>query len=134
MNYWLIKSDPSTYHWEKFQKDGRTMWDGVRNFQARNNLKLMKKNDKILFYHSIEGLEVVGIAKVITEYYPDPTAAGTQWVAVDIEPLEAFKVPVSLLKIKSEPLLQNVALIKQARLSVMPIAPEEFKIILKMSK
>lgn len=134
MNYWLVKSDSETYPWEQFVKDKKTSWDGVRNFQARNNLKLMKKNDKILFYHSVSQPCIVGIAKVVKEFYPDPTAPDQSWVAVDIEPMESLKKPVSLGQIKSELQLQDIALIKQSRLSVMPINPKEYEIIVKMSK
>src|SRR5215210_966613 len=102
MAYWLVKSEPSKYSWEQFQKDGKTFWDGVRNYAARNNLKAMKKGDEVLFYHSNEGLEIVGIAKVIKEYYQDPTTDDTNWVVVDLKPVKKFKKPVTLAAIKSD--------------------------------
>ena len=126
MGYWLVKSEPYQYSWEQLLKDGRTYWDGVRNYQARNNLQAMKRGDMVLFYHSNEGLAVVGIARVVAEAYPDPTTDDPRWVAVDIEPVETLKRPVSLSELKKEPRLQNLALIKQGRLSVMPLTKEEF--------
>ncbi len=132
MNTWLVKSEPFKYSWEKFLKDKRTYWDGVRNFQARNNLKAMKKWDEVLFYHSNEGMEVVGIARVVKEHYPDPTSDEPAWVVVDLEPVKTLKKPVPLADIKKEKKLQNIALIKQGRLSVMPLTKEEFGLIVKM--
>lgn len=132
MNYWLVKSEPVKYSWEQFLKDKRTYWDGVRNFQARNNLKAMKKNDEVLFYHSNEGMEVVGIARVVKEHYPDPTSDEPTWVVVDLEPVKTLKKPVPLTEIKKEKKLQNIALIKQGRLSAMPLTKEEFECIVKM--
>lgn len=132
MNYWLVKSEPVKYSWEKFLKDKRTYWDGVRNFQARNNLKAMKKNDEVLFYHSNEGMEVVGVARVVKEHYPDPTSDEPAWVVVDLEPVKTLKKPVPLTEIKKEKKLQNIALIKQGRLSVIPLTKEEFETIVKM--
>lgn len=129
MNYWLVKSEPFKYSWERFLKDGRTYWDGVRNYQARNNLKNMKKGDLVLFYHSNEGLEVVGISKVINEFYQDPTIDDPRWVVVDLEPVETLKKPVSLDEIKRDKRLKNIALIKQSRLSVMSLTKEEFEVI-----
>ncbi len=129
MNYWLVKSEPFKYSWEQFLKDGWTYWDGVRNFQARNNLRNMKKGDLVLFYHSNEGLEVVGIAKVTKESYQDPTTSDERWVVVDLEPVETLKKPVSLEEIKKDKRLKNIPLIKQSRLSVMPLAKEEFDVI-----
>jgi predicted RNA-binding protein with PUA-like domain len=126
MNYWLVKSEPYKYSWEQLCKDGRTYWDGVRNYQARNNLQAMRKGDPVLFYHSNEGLAVVGIARVSKEAYPDPTTSDPRWVAVDIEPVEALKNPVPLGDIKKDKRLQNIGLIKQAQLSVMPLTKEEF--------
>ncbi|MGH7792069.1 MAG: EVE domain-containing protein, partial [Thermodesulfobacteriota bacterium] len=121
MNYWLVKSEPSKYSWEQFLKDGWTYWDGVRNYQARNNLKAMKKGDLVLFYNSNEGKEVVGIARVIKEAYQDPTTDDERWVVVDLEPVETLKKPVSSEEIKRDKRLKNIALIKQGRLSVMPL-------------
>jgi predicted RNA-binding protein with PUA-like domain len=129
MNYWLVKSEPFKYSWERFLKDGWTYWDGVRNYQARNNLKKMKKGDSVLFYHSNEGLEVVGISKVINEFYQDPTIDDPRWVVVDSKPVETLKKPISLDELKKDKRLKNIALIKQSRLSVMPLTKEEFEII-----
>lgn len=131
MKYWLVKSEPSTYSWDDLLKDGWTYWDGVRNYQARNNLKDMKKGDQVLFYHSNKGLEIVGVAKVIREYYPDPTTEDERWVVVDIEPEQALKNPVTLSEIKSDGNLKNISLIKQSRLSVMPVTKKEYEVILK---
>lgn len=133
MNYWLVKSEPFKYSWDDFVKDGRTYWDGVRNYQARNNLKAMKKGDRVLYYHSNKGLEVVGIAKVVKEFYQDPTTDDDRWVVVDLEPVKALRHPVPLSDIKREQRLQNISLIKQSRLSVMPVTKDEFDLILKMS-
>ncbi len=132
MNYWLVKSEPVKYAWEKFVKDKKTFWDGVRNYQARNNLQAMKAGDLVLFYHSNEGMCVVGIAKVITEAYPDPTIDDPRWVAVDLAPVEALKHSVTLEQIKADERLANIALIRQSRLSVMPLTNTEFDRILEM--
>lgn len=132
MNHWLVKSEPFKYSWAKFNKDKRTFWDGVRNYQARNNLKAMKKGDLVLFYHSNEGKNVVGIAKVVKEYYQDPTTDDANWVVVDLAPVEALKNPVSLEQIKAEESLKDISLVKQGRLSVMPLKAEEFDKILEM--
>jgi len=129
MNYWLVKSEPFKYSWEQFLKDKRTFWDGVRNYQARNNLRAMKKDDTVLFYHSNEGLAVVGVAKVVKESYQDPTTEDPQWVAVDLAPVETFKTPVTLSEMKQDKRLQNIGLIRQAQLSVMPLTKEEFEVI-----
>jgi predicted RNA-binding protein with PUA-like domain len=133
MAYWLIKSEPFKYSWEQFEKDGSTFWDGVRNYLARNNLRSMKKGDLAFFYHSNEGLEIVGIAKVIKEAYQDPTTDETAWVAVDFKPYKKFKKPVSLSAIKSNQELSQMALIRLGRLSVQPVLAEEWEIILKMA-
>ncbi len=132
MNYWLVKSEPGAYSWQQFEKDKRTLWDGVRNYQARNNLKAMKEGDLVLFYHSVSEKQVVGIAKVVTEHYPDPTTDDDRWVVVDLVPVQAFKKPVTLAEVKSDPRLENVALVKQARLSVMPLKPQEFDAIVEL--
>ncbi|MBD1433845.1 EVE domain-containing protein [Sphingobacterium sp. DN00404] len=132
MNYFLVKSEPFKYSWEQFNKDGETFWDGVRNYQARNNLKAMKKGDLVLFYHSNEGKEVVGIAKVIKEFYQDPTTDDERWVVVDLAPVETFKTPVTLEMVKADPLLQDIALVRQGRLSVMPLKAEEFDRIVEL--
>jgi len=132
MNYFLVKSEPFKYSWEKFNQDGRTFWDGVRNYQARNNLKAMKEGDLVLFYHSNEGKEVVGVAKVVKESYQDPTTDDTNWVVVDLSPVETLKRPVTLEEIKSDPMLTNISLVKQGRLSVMTLKKEEFDRILEL--
>lgn len=132
MNYFLVKSEPFKYSWEQFNQDGETFWDGVRNYQARNNLKAMKKDDLVLFYHSNEGKEVVGLAKVVKEFYQDPTTDDERWVVVDLAPVETFKRPVTLEMIKADPFLQDVALVRQGRLSVMPLKAEEFDRILAL--
>ena len=132
MNYWLVKSEPFKYSWEKFNKDGRTFWDGVRNYQARNNLREMRVGDLVLFYHSNEGKAVVGIAKVVKESYQDPTTDDTNWVVVDLEPVETLKNPVTLETIKADPRLQNIGLVKQGRLSVMGMKVEEFDRIVEL--
>lgn len=126
MNYFLVKSEPFKYSWQQFLGDKQTFWDGVRNYQARNNLQAMKKDDLVLFYHSNEGKEVVGIAKVVTEAYQDPTTTDERWVVVDLAPVETLKKPVTLETIKADSQLQDIALVRQGRLSVMPLKREEF--------
>ena len=133
-SFWIIKQEPSQYSWQQFEKDGSTYWDGVRNYQARNNLKAMKKGDKLLFYHSVIGKEIVGIAEVTRESYQDPTTNDERWVVVDLKPLKAFKVPVSLETIKKHQELSDIPLVKQSRLSVMPIKKNEFQVLLKLGK
>ena len=133
-SFWIIKQEPSQYNWKQFEKDRETYWDGVRNYQARNNLKKMKKGDNLLFYHSVVGKEIVGIAEVTREAYPDPTTDDERWVVVDLKPIKPFKVPVTLEEIKTHKELSEIALIKQARLSVMPITKKEFQILLKLGK
>lgn len=130
--HWLVKSEPFKYSWDKFNEDKRTFWDGVRNYQARNNLKAMKEGDLVLFYHSNEGKNVVGIAKVVKEFYQDPTTDDANWVVVDLAPVEALKNPVSLEQIKAEESLKDISLVRQGRLSVMPLKAEEFDKILEM--
>jgi predicted RNA-binding protein with PUA-like domain len=132
MNHWLVKSEPVKYSWEQFEKDGNAVWDGVRNYQARNNLQAMKKGDLVMFYHSNEGMCVVGIAKVVKEFYPDPTIDDPRWVVVDLAPHKKLKKPVTLETIKADETLQNVGLIRQGRLSVMPLTKDEFDRILKL--
>lgn len=134
MNYWLVKSEPAAYSWERFKKEGKTMWEGVRNYQARNNLREMKKDDLVLFYHSVSDKEVVGIAKVVKEHYPDPTADDERWVVVDLVPVKAFQNPVTLDQVKKDERLENVALVKQSRLSVMPLKREEFDAIVQLGE
>lgn len=132
MHYWLVKSEPFKYSWEQLLKDGRTFWDGVRNYQARNNLKAMKESDLVLFYHSNKGLCVVGIAKILKEAYPDPTIDDDRWVAVDIAPLKSLPVPVTLKEMKAQPELSEMGLIRQGRLSVVALKKKEFDFILKL--
>ena len=132
MNYFLVKSEPFKYSWEQFKKDGRTFWDGVRNYQARNNMKLMKEGDLVLFYHSNEGKHVVGVAKVVREFYQDPTTDDANWVVVDLSPVETLKNPVTLEQIKAEESLKDISLVKQGRLSVMQLRVTDFDKILEM--
>lgn len=134
MNYWLAKSEPFKYSWDDFLKDGSTYWDGVRNYQARNNLKAMKVKDKVFFYHSNEGLQVVGVAEVIKEHYQDPTTDDQRWVVVDLKPVDTLKNPVTLAQIKQESSLKEISLVRQGRLSVMPLSKKEFDKILSMSE
>ena len=129
MNYWLVKSEPFKYSWGQFVKDKRTYWDGVRNYQARNNLNAMKKGDAVLFYHSNEDLAVVGIARVVKEAYQDPTTNDQRWVVVDLESVEPLAQRVTLSDMKQDPRLQNIGLIRQTQLSVMPLTQEEFTVI-----
>jgi predicted RNA-binding protein with PUA-like domain len=134
VQFWLVKQEPSKYSWEQFVEDKETYWDGVRNYQARNNLQAMKKGDRVLFYHSVVGKEIKGIARVTRESYPDPTTDDPAWVVVDLKPVNPMKIPVTLEQIKSHAKLRKMALIKQSRLSVMPLTPAEFKIILELGK
>jgi len=133
MNYWLVKSEPFKYSWEKLLKDKKTFWDGVRNYAARNNLRDMKKGDEVFFYHSNEGLEIVGIAMVVKESYQDPTSDNKNWVVVDLSPVKSLKKPVTLAEIKAESKLENMELVKNSRLSVQKVTHEEWKHVLKMS-
>ena len=133
MNYWLIKSEPFKYSWDQLVNEKKTYWDGVRNYLARNYLKAMKKGDKIFFYHSNEGLEIVGIVKVIKEFYQDPTTPEPAWVVVDIAPVKKLKKPITLTQIKAEKDLQEMSLIKSMRLSVQPVREEEWNKILEMA-
>ncbi len=133
MNHWLVKSEPGKFSWDKFVKEGKTFWDGVRNYQARNNLKEMKTEDLVLFYHSNEDKAVIGIAKVVKEAYQDPTTEDPAWVVVDLEPVEKLVRPVTLQQIKSDKRLENISLIKQSRLSVISLKADEFDYILSLS-
>ena len=133
MAYWLIKSEPFKYSWEQFEKDGLTFWDGVRNYAARNHLKTMKKGDEVFFYHSNEGLEIVGIAKVVKEAYQDPTTDEDAWVVVDVKPVKKLKKPVSLKQIKEEKRLKDMALLRLSRLSVQPVTEEEWNVVMEIS-
>ena len=132
MNYWLIKSEPEAYSYQDLVDEGTGMWDGVRNYAARNHLRGMKKGDLVLFYHSRQGLEVVGICKVVKEAYPDPTADKGDWSAVDFKAVKPLKKPVPLKAIKVEPSLQEMPLVRIGRLSVMSVTEEEFKKVLEM--
>jgi len=127
MNYWMVKQEPEAYSFDDLIKEGKTVWTGVRNFQARNNLKAMKTGDKVLFYHSVSEKSVVGLAEVAREAFPDPT--DEKWIAVEIKPLEKFSKAVTLGEIKAEKSLENIALIRQSRLSVVPLTREEFETI-----
>ncbi|WP_128543588.1 EVE domain-containing protein [Larkinella soli] len=135
MNYWLVKSEPDTYSWDDFVRQGKAVWDGVRNFQARNNLASMKEGDQVLFYHSVTGKEIVGLARVIREAYPDPTIPDDpRWVVVELEPLMPLEKAVSLQRMKTDSRLQNLLLIRHSRLSVMPVGSEEFEWILALGQ
>ena len=133
INYWLLKSEPEAWSWDNQVKEGASMWDGVRNYQARNNLKEMKKNDLCFFYHSVTERSIVGIVKVVKEYYPDPTDKTDRFVVVDVKAIKKLKNPVSLDQIKENNKLKDIALVKQSRLSVMPLKKTEWDIIIKMS-
>jgi len=134
MHYWLVKSEPFVYPFEELEHTGRTMWEGVRNYMARNNLRAMKNGDLVLFYHSREGLEVVGLCTVIQEHYPDPTAESGDWSVVDLAPLKRLNKPVPLSVIKATPELQQIALVRMGRLSVMPLEKPEFEKILELGE
>ena len=133
MKYWLLKSEPDAWSWDNQVKEGASMWDGVRNYQARNNLKEMKKNDLCFFYHSVTERSIIGIVKVVKEYYPDPTDKTDRFVVVDVKATKKLKNPVSLDQIKENNKLKDIALVKQSRLSVMPLKKTEWDIIIKMS-
>ncbi|PRY16433.1 putative RNA-binding protein with PUA-like domain [Pontibacter ummariensis] len=132
MQHWLVKSEPEKYAWADLVRDGRTMWDGVRNYQARNNMQQMQPGDLVLYYHSVSEKAVVGIAKVEKAAYPDPTTDDPKWVVVDLVPYRAFKEPVTLQQIKEDKRLQDIALLRQSRLSVMPLKAEEFDVLLAL--
>ncbi len=134
MNYWLVKSEPYEYSYQDLEREGRTMWEGVRNYAARNHLRAMKEGDLVLYYHSRKGLEVVGISKVVREAYPDPTAEKGDWSVVDLVPVKPFGRPVSLQEIKATPELQDIALVRQSRLSVMPLEKDAFEKILDLGE
>ena len=134
MKYWLLKSEPNTWSWEDQIKEGASMWDGVRNYQARNNLKEMKKNDLCFFYHSVKEKSIIGIVKVVREHYPDPTDKTGRFVVVDVKATVKLNKAVSLNQIKNLNSLKNIALIKQSRLSVMPLKKKEWEEIIKLSK
>lgn len=132
--YWLVKSEPAAYSWAQFVKDDGTAWTGVRNFQARNNLQAMRRGDEVLFYHSVVGKEVVGIATVAREAYPDPTATEPGWVCVDLAPARPLKSPVPLDAIKAAPALKEIPLLRQSRLSVMPLTSAEYRGVLALGE
>jgi predicted RNA-binding protein with PUA-like domain len=134
MNYWLVKSEPFKYSWDDFVKEGKSVWDGVRNYQARNNLKAMQKGDWVFFYHSNEGMEVVGLAEVSKEFYQDPTTEDPRWVVVELIPKNKFEKTVTLKSMKADERLSSLALIKQSRLSVTPVEKAEFDIILSLAE
>jgi predicted RNA-binding protein with PUA-like domain len=132
--HWLIKSEPSTYSFERLVADGHAVWDGVRNFEARNNLRAMKKGDLCLYYHSNEGKAVVGVARVSRAAYPDPTAPGEDWSVVDVEPVRALARPVELDELRAHPLLSKMMMLRRGRLSVVPVTDDEFAVILDLGK
>ncbi|MFD3393696.1 EVE domain-containing protein [Aquirufa sp. OSTEICH-129V] len=134
MNYWLVKSEPFKYSWDDFVKEGKSVWDGVRNYQARNNLKAMQTGDWVFFYHSNEGMEVVGLAEISKEFYQDPTTEDPRWVVVELKPIKKLAKTVTLKAMKSDERLSNLALIKQSRLSVTPVLKAEFDIILSLAE
>lgn len=129
--YWLVKSEPFKYSWDDFVAEGQTMWNGVRNYAARNNMRAMSVGDQVLFYHSNEGLCVVGIAEVVTTAYQDPTTEDTNWCVVDLKPIKKLKTPVTLKQIKEDPELEGISLVRLGRLSVHSLTPQEFKHIVK---
>jgi predicted RNA-binding protein with PUA-like domain len=133
MGYWLVKSEPSVYSWEQFVQEGRTCWSGVRNYAARLHLRNMKKGDEVFFYHSNEGTDIVGIAKVIKEHYQDPTTADERWVAVDIMPVKKLKQSVPLDQIKKDKRLSGMALVRIGRLSVQPVTDNEWTAVLELA-
>lgn len=130
--HWLVKSEPSKYAWQRFAAEGKACWDGVRNHEARNHLAAMKRADLVLFYHSTDGKQVVGVARVVREGYPDPSAEDPRWLAVDLEPVAPLAIPVALQQIKADPQLSDIALVRRSRLSVVPIAQAEFERILQL--
>ncbi|MES2616659.1 MAG: EVE domain-containing protein [Bacteroidota bacterium] len=134
MKHWLVKSEPFKYSWEQFEKDKKTVWDGVRNYAARNNMRDMKKGDLVFFYHSNEGKEIVGMAKVVKEAYQDPTTEDTNWVVVELSPFKKLKKSVTLEQIKAEKRLSNMQLVKLSRLSVGAVTQAEFDVVLELSE
>lgn len=133
MKHWLVKQEPAAYSWDDFVRDGKTAWTGVRNFQARNNLQAMRRGDRVLYYHSVTGKAVVGEAEVVREAYPDPTATEGAWVCVDLRPVRALKNAVTLDAIKADPRLSEIALLRQSRLSVMPLGAAEYRAIVGLA-
>ena len=133
MNHWLVKSEPAAYAWSQLVKDGKTAWTGVRNFQARNNLRAMKTGDPVFFYHSVTEKQIVGLARVDKPFYPDATATEGDWSCVDLVPDKTFKRPVTLEQIKSDDVLSGMPLVKQSRLSVTPLTPEQAGRLLELA-
>ena len=134
MNYWLVKQEPEDYSWEKFYQDGLTAWTGVRNFEARNNLRAMKKGELVLYYHTGDEKQVVGIARVQKEAYTDPTATEGDWSAVDLKPVKGLKTSVTLPTIKADKVLKNMALVRKTRLSVVPVSEEQFSRLVSLGE
>lgn len=134
MNYWLIKSEPDVYSWDQFVSEGQTMWNGVRNYAARNNLRSMKKGDLALWYHSNKGMEIIAIAKVVKEAYQDPTSEDPAWLVVDFKPHKKLKKPVALAQIKADNRLADMDLVRLGRLSVQAVKEEEWKIVMEMAE
>ena len=133
MNHWLVKQEPEAYSWETLLKEKRTAWTGVRNFQARNNLRAMAKGDLVLFYHSVSEKQIVGLARVEKQYYPDPTAKEGDWVAVDLVPVKSLETPVTLEQLKGDELLKEMRLLRQSRLSVTPVTGQQFERIMELA-
>lgn len=134
MNYWLVKQEPTAYSWDDFVKDGKTAWTGVRNFQARNNLRSMKAGDRVLFYHSVTDKAIIGEAEVVRESFTDPTATEGNWIAVELKPIKTLRRRVSLEEIRADKKLSQLALVRSPRLSVMPVTADEYRAILALSK
>jgi predicted RNA-binding protein with PUA-like domain len=134
VNYWLVKQEPTAYSWDDFVKDGKTAWTGVRNFQARNNLRTMKAGDRVLFYHSVRDKAIIGEAEVLREAFSDPTATEGNWVAVELKPLRALRRRVSLEEIKADKKLNQFTLVRRPRLSVMPVTADEYQAIVELSQ
>jgi predicted RNA-binding protein with PUA-like domain len=133
MAHWLVKSEPDAYSWEQLEKDKQTVWSGVRNYAARLHLRAMKKGDEVFFYHSNEGTDIVGIAKVIKEHYQDPTTDDDRWVAVDLKPYKKLKKPVTLETIKKDKRLAGMSLVRIGRLSVQPVSDEEWNVVMELA-
>jgi predicted RNA-binding protein with PUA-like domain len=133
MAYWLVKSEPTAYSWDQLVKEKQTCWSGVRNYAARLHLRAMKKGDEVLFYHSNEGTDIVGIAKVVKEFYQDPTTTDDRWVAVDLKPEKKLKNPVTLDTIKKDKRLASMALVRIGRLSVQPVSDAEWKVVMELA-
>jgi predicted RNA-binding protein with PUA-like domain len=134
VNYWLVKQEPTAYSWDDFVKEGKTAWTGVRNFQARNNLRSMKTGDRVLFYHSVTDKAIIGEAEVLREAFPDPTATEGNWIAVELKPIKPLRRRVSLEEVKADKKLSQLALVRSPRLSVMPVTADEYRVILALSK